>query len=267
MKLKFSSSLSNFNKFKPFDSPTSDAKPIDLSLKSRIKNFMKKSTNNEFKTSSDSINSIGSTNSSNLTNSFNNHHYNEARSKTSINNMCSNLINNPAIINVPPSPPNSIEEDEEDCFQQQLYLSQLMNKNYYHDNNNQQLTNLLSNTSQLNQTNRYHLNNNKNSADLLSIYSNQKQQIINDQLEYNLDRFTNKQSSINRIEPSLLQSAINEKSEHIHYQKQMVRKHISQSGKQRTQNFYNPYSQASKRKYGKLVIDENEEDELELDPD
>ena len=231
MKLKFRSSLS-LNKFNPFDSQ-SEMKPIDLSLKSRIKNFMKKTTNNhEFKASSNSLNSINSSISSNSispTNSLN-HQYDQQQCATSISMLASNLHN------IPPSPPNSIEEDEEEYIQQ-IYYNQLRQKQY----ENQQLTDLL-NSSHLNQAKEF-----------INQFSIQKAEIHNNQL-------ANEQ--LNRIQPaSLNQTSSNRIQQHMHYQKQMVIKHASQMNNKRLQNYYNPYSQTLKRKYAKQNSDE------ELDED
>lgn len=270
MKLKFRSSLSNLNKFNPFDSQPSDARPIDLSLKSRIKNFMKKTNHNEFKTSSDSINSIGSNSPSNSANSFDHHDYDQHFPKTTKISMLNNLINPQTIspiINVPPSPPNSVEEDEEDCFQlnrqQQLYYNQLIQKNY----ENQQLTNLL-NTSHLNQTNSYLTKNLSATETLLSFYSSNEKEDLNDKfLGFNLSNRQINDELINSMPPSPIQysNERNENTEHVHYQKRMVRKHISQLHKQRAQNLYNPYSQNSKRKYSKQIIEENDEEQEDAD--
>ena len=253
MKLKFRSSLSNLNKFNPFDNPSSDMKPIDLSLKSRIKNFMKKSNKNEFKTSSNSLDSISSYSSNSInsispTHSLNHqydHQYDQpcAPSTTAIN-ICGNLLS------VPPSPPNSIEDEEEYVHQQQrqqIYYNQQIQKQPV---NCPLITDLL-NTSHLNQTNEI-MNKRKQEIYSRLVELSSKNQF---QLNEQLDLTTSKISS------SLTQSTAENSTtnQHVHYQKQMVRKHTLQMNRQRTH--YNPYSQATKRKCVKHISDEEEDDD------
>ena len=246
MKLKFRSSL---NKFNPFDSQ-SDAKPIDLSLKSRIKNFMKKSSCDEFKTSSSSINSISSSSTNSInsispTNSLNRQY--DAPCRTPINVLGS-------LHSVPPSPPNSVEEDEEESAyiqQRQLYYNHLLQKQYENQQLNLTLTNLLS-ASHLSKSNG--LSDNQlppqTAANLAVHHASSRKPEPHCPTDEKLAK---------RVPSSLNQSAVSNGQQHIHYQKQMVIKHASQMSKRTLQNHYDPYSQAAKRKCGKANFDEDEE--------
>lgn len=252
MKLKFRSSL---NKFNPFDSQ-SDAKPIDLSLKSRIKSFMKKSSCDEFKASSNSLNSIKSSISSSSTNSINsisptnslNRQY-DAQCRTPINVLGS-------LHGVPPSPPNSVEEDEEESAfiqQRQIYYNQLLQKQYENQQLNLTLTNLLS-ASHFNKTNGLSNNHSLENARPVNLAAQHQSSRTQELARVDLNEQFSK-----RISSSLNQSAVPNGQQHIHYQKQMVIKHASQMSKRNLQNHYDPYSQTAKRKCGKPNSDEDEE--------